>query len=143
MEWIAPVNSNQPKTLRSLINGLFEPLSALQLYTLAFPFLLPLALYLTWLAGRITLGYWPRPSLDDPKYIGIWVSIPHALTTLLLMVGFPIFAGIILSLLCRAVHDQASRNRLLLISGFSSACMVGAIMFLRWDPFRVAEWFMD
>lgn len=137
------MNSNQPKTNWSLFSILFEALGGIQLYILAFPFVLPLAFYLTWLAGRVTLGYWPRPSLDDPKDIGIWVSIPHTLTNLLLMFGFPVFAVIILALLCRALCDQSRRNRLLLISGFSSACMVAAIMFLRWDPLRVAEWFMD
>jgi hypothetical protein len=137
------VNSNQPKTRQSPFNGPFELLGGIQLYVLAFPFILPLALYLTWLAGRFTLGYWPRPSLDDPKFIGSWVSILHTLTTLLLMGGFPVFAVIIPALLCRALLDQPHRNRLLLVSGCSSVCMMGAIMFLRWDPLGVAEWFMD
>ena len=137
------MQSNQPKTPRSLIEGTLATPGGIQLYTLTFPFALPLAVYLTWLTGRFTLGYWPRPSLDDPKLIGAWVSILHTLTTVLLMVGFPVYAVIILKLLLRAFRDCSRRNRLLLFSGFSCACMVGTVLFLKWDPLTVAEWFMD
>ena len=139
----ASIPSNQQRNRRASFAGLLETSCGIKLYTLAYPFALPLAIYLTWIAGRLTLRYWPRPSLDDPKSIGIWVRILHTTTTLLLTVGLPVFAIMILALLCRAVRDKSRRNRLLLHSGFSTLFMVGAILFLRWDPLHVVEWFMD
>jgi hypothetical protein len=137
------MHSNQQRNRWAPFAGLLETSSGIKSYTLAFPFALPLAIYLTWIAGRLTLGYWPRPSLDDPKSIGIWVRILHTTTTLILMFGLPVFAIMILALLCRAVRDKSRRSRLLLDLGLSTLFMVGAILFLRWDPLHVVEWFMD
>ena len=48
--------------------------------------LLVVSFYSTWLAGRISLGYWPRSSLDDPKSInGFWMWT-YDLTAILLLI---------------------------------------------------------
>lgn len=112
-------------------------------YLICYPLVLLTALYATWLAGRITLGYWPRPSLDDPKLIGLWVDVPYFITSLLLVVGLPAFVVSVVFLLYRAICDGSSRAKLLILSVFSIAYMLSAIFIIRWDPLGVANWYMD
>ena len=57
---------------------------------IAYPPILMASFYATWLAGRFHLGYWPRSSLDDPKYIeGFWMCT-YDVTAILLLVGLPL-----------------------------------------------------
>jgi len=112
-------------------------------YLLSYPLALLAALYATWLAGRITLGYWPRPSLDDPKFIGLWVDIPYFITGLLLVVGLPVYIMSVLFLLYRAIYDESRRTTLLIFSAFSVAYIFSTIVVIRWDPLMVANWYMD
>ncbi len=51
----------------------------------AYPLVLLASLYLTWFAGWVALGHPPRPSLDDPKYIGLLVDVPYTITMVLLV----------------------------------------------------------
>jgi hypothetical protein len=118
-------------------------MKALQAYVLSYPGALLLALFGTWLAGRVSLGHWPRPSLDDPKFIGVWVDIPYTITWVLLLVGLPAFVIAVSALLYRAYCDKARRKKLLLVSALSIVCMVATILVLRWDPLGVAAWYMD
>src|SRR5204862_8268518 len=91
----------------------------LRAYALAYPVALPLAFLCTWLAGRLMLGHWPRPSLDDPKSIGFLVDIPYTITGVLLMFGLPVFAVAVLALIWRASRDETRRNGLLVVPGVS------------------------
>lgn len=116
---------------------------AIRAYALGFPFVLPIALYSTWVAARLSLGHWPRPSLDDPKHIGPWVDIPYVITRLLLIVGLPIFAVVVIALVYRAFRDESRRKNLLLTATASVLFMIAGISFLAWDPFGVGDWFMD
>lgn len=118
-------------------------MKALRAYVLSYPLVLLLAFLGTWLAGRASLGHWPRPSLDDPKSIGAWVDVPYTITGLLLVVGLPAFIIAVLALLYRAYCDEALRRRLLLVSALSIACMVATILVLRWDPLGVVAWYAD
>lgn len=118
-------------------------MNALRAYVLAYPVVLPLAFLATWLAGRLSLGYWPRPSLDDPKYIGAWIDVPYNITAFLLVVGFPAFVVGVLSLVYRAYRDETRRRNLLLVSALSVICMGATIFILRWDPLGVFTWYMD
>lgn len=59
--------------------------------TWGYPAFLVTALYGTWITAWCVLGAMPRPSIDDPKYIGFAVDIPYAITGLL-MIGFPVAA---------------------------------------------------
>lgn len=112
-------------------------------YGLMFPFVVPLGLLTTWGAGRLVLGYWPRPSLDDPKQIGLWVDVPHTLTDFALMVGFPVFIIAVLAIVYVAFRDISNRRNLLVAAAVCILCMTGTIAFLRWDPLHAVEWYMD
>lgn len=120
-----------------------ESMKALRAYVLSYPGVLLLAFFATWLAGRISLGHWPRPSLDDPKSIGAWVDVPYTITGLLLVVGLPAFAIGVLGLLYRAYCDATRRKSLLVVSGVSMVCMVATILVLRRDPLGIVAWYMD
>ena len=91
----------------------------------------------------MSLGYWPRPSLDDPKYIGAWVDVPYNVTAFLLVVGLPAFVVGVLGLLYRARRDETRRRSLLVVSALSVVCMVATILVLRWDPLGAVAWYMD
>lgn len=112
-------------------------------YLLCYPLALLASLYATWLAGRIALGYWPRPSLDDPKFISVWVDIPYFIHGLLLVVGLPVFIMSVLFLLYRAIFDERRRSALLLFAAFSITYMFFTIVVIRWEPLLVANWYMD
>jgi len=118
-------------------------MKALRAYALCYSGSLLLALYATFLAGRVSLGHWPRASLDDPKFIGAWVPVPYTITWILLFVGLPAFAVVVLGILYRAYCDATRRKGLLLVSALSIVCMFAAILVLRWDPLGVVEWYMD
>jgi hypothetical protein len=61
--------------------------------------------YATWLAGRISLGYWPRPSLDDPKgIIGFWMWT-YDVTAFLSLVGLPVVGVLAAMSLFRPLRD--------------------------------------
>ena len=105
-----------------------------------YPILLVISIYGTWLAAWISLGHTPRPSLDDPKDIGIVVDVPYLISGLLMM-GIPVgaLAGLALPLLASHVSWLKRTSFFLLM-----ACSWGlAIAFLRWDPLLVIQWFMD
>ena len=116
---------------------------ALRAYALAYPVALPLALLCTWLAGRLALGHWPRPSLDDPKSIGFLVDVPYTVTGALLMFGLPIFAVAILALVWRGSRDAVQRRSLSVVAGVSLIAMIAVIALIWWDPWGIIAWFMD
>ena len=121
----------------------FADMRTLRTFALAYPVALSLAFLCTWLAGRLMLGHWPRPSLDDPKSIGSLVDIPYFITGVLLMFGLPAFAVAVPALIWRASQDEARRTSLLLVSGISLVAMVTVIAFVRWDPLKIVAWYMD
>jgi hypothetical protein len=118
-------------------------MKALRAYSLSYPGVLLLAFFATWLAGRVSLGHWPRPSLDDPKMIGSLFDALYTITGLLLAVGFPVFAVSVLGLLYRSHCDEIRRKSLLFVSALSVVCMVATILVLQWDPLGVVAWYMD
>ena len=110
---------------------------------LSYPAALLLALLATWLAGRMSLGHWPQPSLNDPKSIGAWVDVPYAITGFLLVVGLPVFFVGVLRLLHVAYNDETRRRNLLLVSALSIVCMVATILIFRLDPLGIVSWYAD
>ena len=56
-----------------------------------FPVLLLASFYATWVAGRQALGYWPRSSFDDPKYIKGGLMGLYDITEVLVLLGIPLF----------------------------------------------------
>jgi hypothetical protein len=118
-------------------------MKALRTYLFCYPLTLLAAFYATWVAGRMTLGYWPRPSIDDPKLIGFSVDIPYFIASFLLVIGLPAFIAGVAFLLYRAACDASCRTRLIIFSAFSIGYMSCAIFMIRWDPLGVVNWFMD
>ncbi len=111
---------------------------------LIFPIVLVLSFYFTWLAGRISLGHWPIPHIDDPKSIrGFWMWT-YDLTAILFYIGIPAsFLYAIVSLIrCLITNSTNWRNRVAeVIVGFSLFVLVFVV--LRWDPSNMMEWFFD
>lgn len=115
-----------------------EIMRALRAYALAYPLALPLAFLCTWVAARLTLGHWPRPSLDDPKSIGFQVDVPYNITGALLVFGLPIFAGAILALVWGGSRDAMERRSLAAVAGVALIAMVAVIALIRWDPWALS-----
>lgn len=118
-------------------------MKTLRIFALSYPVVLPLAFMVTWLAGRISLGHWPRPSLDDPKFIGGWVDLPYAVTGCLVVAGLPAFLGAVAGMLVMAVRDMIRRKRWLVESAVSISGMTIAVSLLRWDPFGIVACYFD
>ena len=109
----------------------------------AYPLALVGMLYVTWAVAWTVLGHPPQPSADDPKSISLWVDIPYDIT-LVLIIGFP--AGMIGGAAVVTWTGMLRRARKLrIILGVAVLALVWAasIAFLRWDPWRIGEWFMD
>ena len=112
-----------------------------------YPIVVVLCLYATWTVGRITLGHWPIPSADDPKYIGSAVSAFHTLTGLLLLgipIGFVATIALLLAGLISDLHKGRTKPWLsLLVMIWFVAAWVGSMLLVGWDPVRVMVWFFD
>jgi hypothetical protein len=111
------------------------------MFSVFYPLLAILSLHAAWLAGRFTLGHWPRPIFDDPKHIGGIVDLFLALS-LLVVSGVPLvlFFNIVLNILSCIAYFRWNFWYFLAVS---LATWIGSLKFLQWDPLRVAEWFVD
>ena len=116
---------------------------ALRIYTLTYPFAVEASLFATWFAARLRLGHWPRPSIDDPGQIGGWFDIPMGITGILLIAGFPAFIVAVGALFYRALRAPSERVRLLTTASVAVLLMAAEVLFARWDPLRIGDWFMD
>lgn len=110
----------------------------------AFPVLVLAFIYGTWAAGRIALGHWPRSSFDDPKHIEGGLMWMYDVTAYLFYFGIPLFclALLVLAVICLVKKPQGWRNRLMEL-GLALALFVGLVLFSRWDPQSVVEWYFD
>ncbi|MBA4388363.1 MAG: hypothetical protein C0404_10305 [Verrucomicrobia bacterium] len=106
--------------------------------------LLVASFYATWLAGRVSLGYWPRASLDDPKgIVGFWMWTYDA-TALLLLAGLPVVGALAAMSLFRPLRDGSPEwKRRLVEASVGTVLILFAVGFLRWDPHHVVEWYFD
>jgi len=112
-----------------------------------YPLVVIFSLHAAWVAGRFTLGHWPRPMFDDPAYIGGIVDLFLALS-LLALCGVPLalFFNIALNILgCIAYiwKDKYLSWNCWYFLVTSLATWIGGLKFLQWEPLRVAEWFVD
>lgn len=103
-----------------------------------YPLMTPVSLYLTWLAAWCVLGHRPRPSLDDPKEIGLLVDVPYVMTYLS-SVAWPIslVAGLTFTAFRSSRRSGPNPLPILIAAWFL------AFAILRWDPLDVVGWFMD
>lgn len=106
--------------------------------------LLLLSFYSTWLAGRVSLGYWPRSSLDDPTYIeGFWIWT-YDVTAIFLLAGLPIVAVLAVVSLLRPMFKKSQELRARILEAiFGIVLLAMAVGFVQWDPQRVVEWYFD
>ena len=116
---------------------------AIRIYTLSYPFALVAGLFATWFTARASLGHWPRPSVDDPKQIGGWFDVPYTITGILLIPGLVAFILGVAALAYWAYRRPLERGRLLATAIVSVLFMITAELYLRWDPLRIGDWFMD
>jgi hypothetical protein len=93
------------------------------------------------LSARLALGHWPRPYLDDPKFISAFVNL-HAHLVAVLLVAWP--AALLGTLLFGGVQLRRSGWRRVVPWGLASL-LLWVVFFTvpRWDPGRFFEWFMD
>ncbi|MFN0130498.1 MAG: hypothetical protein ACKV19_27880 [Verrucomicrobiales bacterium] len=98
--------------------------------------------YATWTVGRLVLGHWPRPSLDDPAGIpGLWV--PY-FVTLLFTMGLPVAAVLPIARAgVAALNREPGAARWVPVALVSTILLVASVLLLRWDPNQVATWFAD
>lgn len=122
---------------------LAKAMKALRVYALSYPLILPLALFATWLAGRVSLGHWPRPSLDDPSSISLLVDFFSIVTGLLLVIGLPAFIVAVLGITYAGIRDPARRRSHFILAIVSIVCIIVSISVIRMDPFFIVSWFMD
>src|SRR4051812_34208319 len=103
------------------------------------PFMVLVYLYATWITAWYVLGHRPRYWVDDPKYISPVVDVARSLVYCALLFGAPIslVTGLTLAGACYAWRAAVAP---LLILPFA---WIAAYVILRWDPHRVALWYMD
>lgn len=106
----------------------------------AYPFVLMSGFYGTWLAAWLVLGHIPRPSLDDPARISWIVTILYGLTGLLLVAMLP---ALLIGAMLKIFNFRYPLLRRFLHFGLFVMLWAVTILFLRWDPVRVIEWYMD
>jgi hypothetical protein len=109
-----------------------------------FPILVLASFYSTWVAGRLRLEHWPRPSFDDPKDIGgifVWF---YGFTYILLFIGIPLFLLFLLGqfLIYSTSKPDGWKNRLIELMA-AAGLFVGLLLFAKWDPQSVIRWFFD
>ncbi len=110
-----------------------------------YPLFLVLGLYGTWLTSWVVLGRVPRYLLDDPKQIN-YLEGPFDVTLLVLVTSPPAWVvGFIMTLLRTLDPSRLERNGLLQSFWLLLILLYYGAVFglLRWDPFRVLEWFLD
>jgi hypothetical protein len=131
----------QPDPRRPSRFGTRSLLGTLATASLFYPLLLCLALYGEWLAAYNTLGRAPVPMADDPKSI-VEIRGLHIVTGVLMMGYLPAAFG---AITLAVVDWVVSRNRFLLALRFGTVLVAWlmVIVLLRWDPGRVAEWWID
>ena len=110
----------------------------------SFPILVLVSFYATWVAGRLTLGYWPRSILDDPKNIKGGLMWLYDVTWDLVVIGVPLFclALLVLTLVCFFKKPDGWKTRLMELEG-ALILFVGLILFSYWDPQSVVAWYFD
>lgn len=97
--------------------------------------------HLARVGARLTLGRWPRPSIDDPKTIGPAVDALHFGAALALMLcDAALLAGTVLVLI--ALVNRRWRAGLIMI-GLAAAGWTAALGLGRLDPGGAIEWFLD
>ncbi|HZW09446.1 MAG TPA: hypothetical protein VFF69_06040 [Phycisphaerales bacterium] len=130
-----PLTYRSPETDRRSARRNTIAICGLSLAPLAFFALV----HLVRIAARLSLGRWPRPSLDDPKGIpGVEPFLTLAYLAALAMLPC-LGAACILWLVLLWLHPSRCLPALL----FLVALAGGGFSLLCWDPGDALTWFMD
>ena len=115
--------------------------------TSCYPILLLVSLYTTLVAAWYALGHQPRPSLDDPKFIGPLVNGPHFATWMLLDGFLPVllFNAVLGTIeFVRTLHaGRESLGRFAATVGPPMLSWPLVFLWIKADPGDVFNWFMD
>jgi hypothetical protein len=115
-----------------------------------YPLLLLSSLYATWFTAWCILGYRPRETLDDPKYISPLVDVPF-ISTGMLMLGLPFTLLLCVPLMLAHIAQIVSQRRIRPREG-AAQLLIPLILWLsfivisRWEPFGVSYligWYID
>jgi hypothetical protein len=105
------------------------------------------SLYATWFIAWAILGHRPVPSLDDPKSISRAVDVAYFVFFPLLIGMLPAFGLHVAVMVVMALDVVRQRRppgpRGIALAIVAAALWAGAILFLRADPWRAGEWYMD
>lgn len=109
----------------------------------AFPLLTIFSIYGCWLLAWATLGYQPKPMLNDPKYIGGPLDVAYFASNIAIMI-YPAIAplGLISPFFCPAVQRSRIPKSLVLLAIYVAINVLGIVL-LRTDPGSVVEWYFD
>lgn len=122
--------------------------------SLAYPALCVGALYGTWCLAWFSLGHPARPSLDDPKDLGLLVQVPYETTMVILVLApWALLVGPAVAFVT-GVHSARRRAGGVIhrgrecASGLLGLALLGlvwsaAITFLVADPWEAANWLFD
>lgn len=136
------LNPYQPVSERSLPES--EPPESLGWAfwsAIGFPLAVLGMFHLTWCIAWFLLGHLPRPSLDDPNSIH-GLSVPYFAAGLM----FAVSPGVLV--LCVGYELVRRPGRWLSVHRLARLLIVLLVWFaawayLRWDPLRMIDWYMD
>jgi hypothetical protein len=129
---VVPVASSPPKR-RLMTAGYVVAL---------YPVMIPVYLYLTWLMAWCVLGHRPRPSLDDPKFLGPIAQVPAAMFYLSIQ-SWPIVWKISAGAYVILTIDWLRRQSMFIPLLIPPCAWLVAFLILMWDSQRVLYWYMD
>lgn len=115
-------------------------------WSLAFfyPLIAVAFVYLYWGLAWVLLGHRPRPSVDDPKDIGVAIDFVYNIGILLVVLLPPMSVGsLVCAILCpiRSLRERRfGRLMLAIANAFIFYCVWKLVKF---DPGHVFEWFFD
>ena len=107
-----------------------------------YPVVVVAAFYAEWLYAWLVLGHQPRPSIDDPKDVPSsgWLSV----LVIILLLGLLPAAVTALWLIAIHAMDSDGQSRRLRAQMIGLVTLWPAlVLWPRWDPCRVLEWWFD
>jgi hypothetical protein len=108
----------------------------------AYPFLMLACRYGSWIAGRIALGHWPQPNIDDPGNIVYRPLDFISGAYLLSLIAAPLVAMLNIGFAAAAMKQPTQRTMRLAVIAPAVAWGV-AIVATLFDGLPVFEWLLD
>lgn len=106
-----------------------------------YPLLFVGQIYGCWLLAWSTLGRPPRPSWDDPAEVLGWIY--YVAGGLIVPLMPPALITALCSIVLRLARSRSHPVRQVTLALLTLALWVGGFALLRWDPWRVVEWWGD